>query len=261
MTTGLILGGIFLLLLLIAFCPVRFRITFREKLVAVLSLGPIPVHTFPKDRQPNPRDFSARALKKRAKKLQREKERKKREKAAQAARGKTKKKRKKKEAKEPTLSEQLQSLLPVLLRIVRILVRRLGKYLRIRVAVFDVVVATGDAAKTAVLFGAAANAGTALGELLWSLRLANRRSIRSVRVVPDFASEQMKIVIDLSFRLFLWQLAVIAIEAGIAFVRRGKGAKDEKTSKDRSDQNEEDPEKAAKEAAARAAIVRELTGQ
>ena len=198
-------------------------------------------------------DYTDQSLEKRAKKLKK--------KAAKAAAKKQKKETKKaqkrkkaaqKKAAPPGTMEQIMEQLPLLLQIVGGVVKRLRRYLKVRTASLQLVVASSDSAAAALWYGAAAGIFDTLLGLLESLGTARR----NISLCCDFCAEKPQFHCDLRFSLRLWQLAAIALGALKAYLGAQLSGEEKSSG---------DPQKAqAKEkaqAAARAAVLEEITAK
>lgn len=191
-------------------------------------------------------DYTDQSLEKRAKKLRKKAVKKtwKRKKTAQ------------KKAAPPGTMEQIMEQLPLLLQIVAGLVKRLRRYLKVRTASLQLVVASSDSAAAALWYGAAAGIFDTLLGLLESLGTARRADRRNISLCCDFCAEKPQFHCDLRFSLRLWQLAAIALGALKAYLGAQLSGEEKSSG---------DPQKAqAKEkaqAAARAAVLEEITAK
>lgn len=202
-------------------------------------------------------DYTDQSLEKRAKKLKKKaakaaaKKQKKREKKAQK-----RKKAAQKKAAPPGTMEQIMEQLPLLLQIVGGVVKRLRRYLKVRTASLQLVVASSDSAAAALWYGAAAGIFDTLLGLLESLGTARRADRRNISLCCDFCAEKPQFHCDLRFSLRLWQLAAIALGALKTYLGAQLSGEEKSSG---------DPQKAqAKEkaqAAARAAVLEEITAK
>ena len=148
----------------------------------------------------------------------------KRKKAMRGTKGKENKKAP--QTKKPTLT-LLQNV-----RLVRALtaalLRQTKKHLRLYVRELEVRVATGDAAKTAVLYGAVA---ASLSYLTEGVRRVSRLKIgKSVTgVVADYLGERPSAHIDLSFSLSFFRGLALLFTFFSTFVRRKRALLEKKT--------------------------------
>ena len=86
------------------------------------------------------------------------------------------------------------------------LVGRFAKHLRIRIARLHIGVATGDAASTAILYGAIAPSVACIAALLDSTSTLRHPAKTDVDIHADYLSEKMVIDIEIGFSICVWQL-------------------------------------------------------
>ena len=136
--------------------------------------------------------------------------RKKKEKDAQ-------KKQHKAEEKSPSKTP-LNETINLVLSLVKIILSRFGRHLQIELARLRITVATGDAAKTAILWGAVCPAVAALLEVLD--RITNLHTVRhcDIAVVPDYLAEQFSADIRIAFSLRVWHLFDILFRTLFGFL-------------------------------------------
>ena len=113
----------------------------------------------------------------------------------------------------------IPALISKLTRVAGVFLKRFGKHLRIDLRKLNIIIATGDAAQTAIIYGAVIGAVQNLYALL-----VNSSTLRTTRkselfVEPDFLSEKMRVEVDLRFSFMIWQLFDMAIRAGVEFLR------------------------------------------
>lgn len=122
---------------------------------------------------------------------------------------------------EPEAEEKtdLCELISKLTRVAKVFIVRFGKHLRIGLRKIKLSVATGDAAQTAILYGAIIGAVQNLYALLVSSGTLKTAKNSELTVEPDFLSEKPSVEIDLTFSFRLWQLFDIAIRSLIAYIK------------------------------------------
>ena len=213
-----ILLGILLLLLLLLMCPVRLRIRLQNE-------GNISIraHAFcvPLFRHPKPKkifrekDYSPRAVARRKRQGQKallreqKKQAKKKAKAVakrdattSAAQGGTQK-------KKSSLTEKI-SMIGSLLREIP---GPLFRYARVDLHALEVRVATGDAATTAIAYGAVCPAVAYLMEGLHTFSNLHVHHPERIRVFPDFEGQKTAAMLDLRLRLLVWQRLAVGLKA------------------------------------------------
>ncbi len=197
MTGFLIAGAVLLFFVFLPTVPFHAVISADGELRVWIRVLFVKISVFPAKKRKRPK-----------------KEKRKREKQAV-------KKKKKKEKKEaaPKKKRNILHMLRLILRIAAAIMKKLRRHLRIRLHAYEIAVATGDAAKTAVLYGAVAGLSSNLFELLQSgIRFKVKKSA-PVDVSADFLGEKTKVRIKIDFSINLWGVLATLLAAGIAFVK------------------------------------------
>lgn len=184
--------------------------------VAVLG---IPVFALPgKEKKPKRYHRSVRAMKRHEEK-----------KAAKAAKKQTKKQTKKQSSPEKKGffesfrdSRPLSELIPDIMGYVKLLLGRLSKHLRIKIARLHITVATDDAAKTAILYGTVSQSVACFLEFLRINANTHYGFKPDVLVAADFASVKSHVNIRLRFSIGVWQVLDIALRLGWKYLKEKK---------------------------------------
>ena len=92
-------------------------------------------------------------------------------------------------------------------------------HLRVDVARFKIVIATGDAASTAVAYGAITQSINLLIPILREVKNFDLPDVADLSVEADFLSETPDIDVQLSFSIRVWHVFDIAFGAAGAFIR------------------------------------------
>lgn len=201
-----ILLGIFALLALLLSLKLCFHIEYREELAVTVRVLGIPIPLYPrKQKRVDPSDYSLRALRKKRKKAA--KKNGKRQKAA---------KRQTAQKKAPT------SVLSFLRRFLRILLEKTFGYLRIRVKRLKLLVATGDPASTAILFGAVNAAVIYLLEVLDRFGKFDGKRSAELSVKPDFTAPKTTVDIHLVLSLRVWHAFAILFRVFLTHLENKK---------------------------------------
>jgi hypothetical protein len=183
------------LIILALFIRVRFRIKAESDVKLILELPLFKLQLFPeKEKRPNPRRFTRKGLER-----QILKERKKQAKQKKKKADKTAKKQAEKTAPKPAQKKKMSvtEIIELVTLLVSKLLSSLSRRLRIDVKKLHVTVATGDAASTAILYGAASAAMAGLTEVI---RLNVRTSLPDTEnggVYADFVGNSSRIDIDI----------------------------------------------------------------
>lgn len=120
---------------------------------------------------------------------------------------------------EPEEKRDIPALIKKIIAAVEVFVKRFGKHLRIDLNKVVIIIATGDAAKTALIYGASIGVAQNLYSLLVSTNTLHTNNNSEFIVEPDFLSEESKIEVDLKFSFRIWQLLDMAIRALVAFLK------------------------------------------
>ena len=126
-------------------------------------------------------------------------------------------------ADEDKPERDILGLIEKLTRVVKVFITRFGHHLHIKLDRLFIVVATGDAAKTAVMYGSVCGAVQCFLELLYNcmhLTLPKGELTESVGVAPDFLGEKMRVSVDITISFRLWQLFDTLIRAGWQFLKK-----------------------------------------
>lgn len=185
----IVIGGILLLLLLLLLLRVRVIILYENEVVLRLKILCFGLTLYP--RKPSRKKHA-------------------------------KKKQKKKPDKGHQYGEKKKRSLGDKLRLVRaltaVVIKKTHKHLRLHAAKLHVRVATGDAAKTAILYGAVS------GTLSYILALLDRvtnlkAALPDVNVYADFLGEKPSADVKLVFSLRVWGALAIVFGAALAYLK------------------------------------------
>lgn len=114
----------------------------------------------------------------------------------------------------------IMGLLSKLLEVVRVFASRFGHHLHIKVKRLVIIIATPDAAQTAVLYGAVCGAVQCLMELLYNTMHVKLPKNDDIRVEPDFLSEKITAEADITFSFRLYQALDILIRSAAAYLKK-----------------------------------------
>ncbi len=194
---GVLLALILLLLLLLIFGKASIRLIFRGDLTVVLSVLGIRLQLVPSSKKPK----SERAKRREALKKQKRKQKKALQKAQNAGKP------------QPNLLENLE----MIFSIVKLAHRKLRGKLIIQINRFSIRVATGDAAKTAILYGAVTGACVGFWQWVDADISPVRRKTGAMEVVPDYLATQSSADLDLLLGMKLLPGLIIAASLFNAF--------------------------------------------
>ena len=151
------------------------------------------------------------------------------EKAKKKAIKKTEKKKKKEEAKAKKKADKaagkakpkkpIGDVIEMIKDLVAVAVGRFAKHLRIRIARLHIGVATGDAASTAILYGAIAPSVACIAALLDSTSTLRHPARADVDIHADYLSEKMQIDVEIGFSICVWQVFDILFRTGFRLIK------------------------------------------
>lgn len=124
--------------------------------------------------------------------------------------------------KDKTLSNKrevsdLRNLLRYLLRITLVLVKKFNKYLRVDIKRFVITVATGDAAQTAIVYGAVSQVTADLISLFGRYYKIKYTRGAQTGVRADFLDDKWSADLHIVFRARLYHLISLALRAFIEY--------------------------------------------
>lgn len=226
--TGWLIAALIVLFFAAVFCVrVRLTVTYADELQLRVRVLGIPFRLYPRPEKPL-------KLRRYTPKAQEKLRRKQAEKQAKKQSRKEKKQRDKQlhpgQAKKKKSVRDAAAQIRFITRLIFLILRRFFGYLRTEVSELSVVVATGDAASTAVAYGAASQAVCALLALLRQTRNFRIRAGTRVTVTPDFLAESSSARIRITFSIRPYQCVALLLSAAFGFLKgRGEG-KTEKAS-------------------------------
>lgn len=217
-----IVGGIVLFLSALLALPLHLIITYRETVTVRARVLFFPITLYPR-KPKSPKALAAA-------------ERRKQKKAAKRAKRGEKNPSKPTQAAPTKEKRTLQENLALVRGIVAALFRKTGNHLRLKAARIHLRVATGDAATTALAYGATS---ASLSFLLAALDRVTKLQAKpgDVLVVADYLSEHSSADIKLVFTLRIWGAISTAFSAAMIFLKHRTARK---TSKQKASQRNED---------------------
>ncbi|MBE6630093.1 MAG: DUF2953 domain-containing protein [Ruminococcaceae bacterium] len=193
-----VLCALFALVLLLLFLPVRLIVSAGESVTLELKLLFIRIKRYPeKRRRPSLRQYSAKRMEREEKKTQK----------------KTKKKAPAPSVKKTQNAPKKRTVMQKLRRvraICTVLIRHTRKHLRLHTARLHVRVATGDAATTAIAFGAVSQS---VSYLLAALDQVTdlKAPPTHISVEPDFLAERSSLDVKLILQARVWAILGAAL--------------------------------------------------
>ncbi len=211
MTALLILGILLLFFIFLLSLKARITICYRDELTLSVKVLFIKIGILPKKEKVGPHSMSAKKAKK-IREAAAKKEKKKREAALEKKAKKAQKKENKKNAPKKSISE-IMDMISLIRKLVAIVIRRFFKHLRIDIARLRITVATGDAATTAIAYGAITQSINLLLPVLERVKNFGLPRTTELDIQPDFTAEAPDVDIVISFSLRVWHLFHVAFGA------------------------------------------------
>ena len=217
-----IIGGILLFFAFIGSLRAEVLIAYSDEFALTVRVLGIPIKIIPKKKKKiklsayskkNRAKYEAAQKEKAIKKSKKKAEKKKKKDAAKA------KKKADKAAGKAKPKKPLSETIDMILDLVKVAVGRFAKHLRIRIARLHIGVATGDAASTAILYGAIAPSVACIAALLDSTSTLRYPAKTDVDIHADYHSEKMQIDIEIGFSICVWQLFDILFRTGFRLTK------------------------------------------
>ncbi len=194
---------------LLLFFRVHLTVTWKTRVRVTVRYLFILFPVFPK--KVRWRRYTAKRAEKERRKAVKQKEKA----AAHAAEHK----KESKDGKEPKKPYTFRENLQLVRALAAALVRRTGKHLRLHAARVHLYVATGDAATTAVAYGAvSASLAYLVAALERVMKVRARRG--NVRVVADYLSETPRADVKLHFSVPLGSALALAISLALTYLKK-----------------------------------------
>jgi len=217
MTALIIIGCILLFFVFLLSLKATITIAYTDEVTLSVRVLCFKIKLLPKKEKKGPHSMSRR----KAEHI-RKKARKKAQKKREAALAKEEAKKQKKEAAKgkpkKSMSEILDSI-SMIRSIAAEVIRRFFKHLRIDVARVKVKVATGDAATTAVAYGAVCASLNVLLPVLYEVKNFSLPKEKDFSVEPDFVGDTPELDVKLSFSLRVWHVFHVAFGALKKFLK------------------------------------------
>ena len=216
MTALIVIGIILLFFVFLLSLKATVTIAYREEVALSVRVLCLKIPILPKKEKRYSHAMSA----KKARKL-REKAAKKEKKKQDASRQKAIKKAEKKELKKNAPKKSLSEILDMITMVRKLaatVIRIFFKRLRIDVARLKIKVATGDAATTAIAYGAITQAVNLLLPVLENVKTFDLPKEADFSIEADFLSDAIEADVELSFSLRVWHLFDVAFGALKSFL-------------------------------------------
>jgi hypothetical protein len=201
MVALLIILGLAVLLLLLSMLTAHAVLEYRENVNLTLSVLFFKFRLFPaKKKKVRISNHSKKSARKRKRKTE-------------------KKPKSESSPQKPTEEKGILEKLDGLKKLLSALLKNTFGHLKIRTSRIRIHVAAGDAASTAVLYGAVNSALVFILEMLDRFGKLNSKKQDVIEVAPDFISEKTTVDIRIDFSLRVWQIIDIALKTFVSYIR------------------------------------------
>lgn len=228
MTALIVTGCVLLFFWLVGMLGFNVILTYDGQLAVKIRVLFITVHVIPKKRgkPPDPDRYSPekyrkmleKAAEKEAKKQQKKNLKAERENAKPDGSGRTPSKAGAEKKVKRSVSDILE-LVRQILAAVKGLLRSFGAHLQIEAVRLRITVASGDAAKTALLYGAVCQSVACILEILSNVTNFKAKDREQITVDADFLGEKSAADLYLIFRLRVWHVFAMLFSALGGFIR------------------------------------------
>lgn len=213
----LIAAAIILLIVLLLMLKLSVRVNLVDDVSLVIGIGIFKKKLFPsEEKEVSLSDYKIKKFRK-LKEKQKKKDKKKALKKSQ----KSSKKSADKQGGEPKEKQKsdIPGLIKIITEVVKVFLRRFGHHLRIKVSRLHIIVASEDAATTAIRYGAICGAVQCLLEFLYNCSHLTLPKNEEITVIPDFTSEKLRANIDITFSFRVWQVFDMLLRSGWAYIK------------------------------------------
>lgn len=211
-TALIIMSAIAAIIIFIAFLKATLTISYSDEVKLFVKVLIFNINILPKKDKKGPHSMSAKKSEKIRAKLN-----KKAEKERISAEEKKKQKAERKSSKK-SLGETISNI-KMFASLGILVIEKFFKHLRIKLARIKIVVASEDAATTAVAYGAITQSINVLFPALESVKNFQNLKNTDIDVRADFTKDSPEIDVKLSFSIRVWQVFDIAISALVSFIK------------------------------------------
>ena len=217
--TGLWIAlGIFLFFFFIFIIPIHVTVGLTESVSVMIRVLFLKIPILPREKKKKKKK-EKKPEEKKKKKEKKPKEKKKTEEKKKEKKPEDEEKKKKPKAKKKKKVSDIVALVRMLLNVVVALFKRLGRNFKIRVHAYEICVASEEAAKTAVMYGAVKS----LSETIF-LRLQDSINFKIVKNAPvgiyvNFLEEKFKANVKIDFSISIAGVFGILFAAIGEFIR------------------------------------------
>ena len=189
-------------------------IAYADEIKLYVRVLFLKISILPKKEPKKIKGMSASKAQKIRKKLE-----KKAEKKQLAAKEKAAAKEEKEKSKKKKSPQEIVDIIKMVSDLTVTVIERFAKHLRIHIARIKIVIASEDAATTAILYGTVSQSINLLFPVLEDVKNFPRLKNADISVGCDFASTEPQIDIKLGFSIRVWQVLNIALSALVTFLK------------------------------------------
>ena len=218
----IILLGILALLLAVLGTRIRFRIKADADVRLTLEILFFKKQLFPKEEEhPDPKKFTKKGLERQIKRLRKKAEKQQKKKTEKAAKKQAKAEAKKAAAATDTKKKKMSvaEIIELVILLSRALISNLSRRLHIDVKRLNIIVATGDAASTAVLYGTVSAAVASLTELLITCTRTKLPTPEHGGVYADFVGDSSSVDAELLFSMRVYQVFFTLVSIAYKYLK------------------------------------------
>ena len=114
---------------------------------------------------------------------------------------------------------ELGETISIITDTVKVFFKTFSKQLHVKLAKIHIIVATPDAAKTAILYGAVSGAAACLLELLDEITNLDRIKERSIIIEPDFLAQKSEMIINITLSISILGALLTLIKTFWRFIK------------------------------------------
>ena len=217
----IILYALLFLLLCVFLTKVSFRIKASSDVSMTMEILFLRFPIFPKkESRPNARRFTKKGLERQILKERKKADKQKRKKADKAAKKDAKKQAAPKKGAEKKQKMSVIEIIELVTLLVRKLLNHLSRRLKIDVKRLNVTVATGDAASTAILYGAVSAAAAGLTELLCTAAKTKLPDEKNGGVYADFTGDKTTVDIELVLSMRVYNAFITLVSLAYHYLKK-----------------------------------------
>ena len=205
-----------ILIFLLLFLKVRLCIAYENDISIGIKVLLFNIPLLPaKKKNPKPRDYTVKKMRKRQAALDKKAAKKK----AKQLEKEQKKAAEAENAPKKDKATQIKEILELIKLVLENVMSPFGRYLKVEILKMHIVIGTPDPAKTAVVYGAVSQSVSYIIELLSNVTNVDVKKKNSITVTPDFFEGRSNAKINLTLGLRVWHALSLAIKFFMAYLK------------------------------------------